>query len=51
MPMPTYKKLTKVIAKTIEKTLLKIINSDQTGYVKGRYIGEYIRLIQEVMFN
>ena len=45
-----YKILTKVIAKRIEKTLLKIINPDQTGYVKGRYIGENIRLIQDVMF-
>ena len=35
-----YKILTKVIAKRIEKTLPKIINPDQTGYVKGRYIGE-----------
>ena len=45
-----YKILTKVIAKRIEKTLPKIINPDQTGYVKGRYIGENIRLIQDVMF-
>ena len=43
-----YKILTKVIAKRIEKTLPKIINTDQTGYVKGRYIGENIRLIQDV---
>ena len=26
-----------------------IINVDQTGYVKGRYIGENIRLIQDVI--
>ena len=45
-----YKILTKVISKRIEKTLPKIINPDQTGYVKGRYIGENIRLIQDVMF-
>jgi len=30
--------------------LTKIINPDQTGYVKGRYLGENIRLIQGVMF-
>ena len=30
--------------------LPKIINSDQTGYVKGRFIGENVRLIQDVMF-
>ncbi|KAL9989297.1 hypothetical protein ACROYT_G003831 [Oculina patagonica] len=45
-----YKILTKVIAKRLEKVLPKIINPDQTGYVKGRYIGENIRLIQDVMF-
>ena len=32
-----YKILTKVIAKRIEKVFLTLINSDQTGYVKGRY--------------
>ena len=32
-----YKILTKVIAKRLEKLLPKIINPDQTGYVKGRY--------------
>ena len=47
-----YKILAKVIAKRTEKTLPKIINPDQTGYVKCRYIhvGENIRLIQDVRF-
>ena len=44
-----YKILTKTIAKKIEKVLPNIINVDQTGYVKGRYIGENIRLIQDVL--
>ena len=45
-----YKILTKIIsAKRIEKVLPKIINPNQTGYVKGRFIGENIRLIQDVM--
>jgi len=35
-----YKILTKTIAKRLEKVLPNIINIDQTGYVKGRYIGE-----------
>ena len=26
-----------------------MINSDQTGYIKGRFIGENVRLIQDVM--
>ena len=40
-----YKILTKVIAKRIKKVLPKLINPDQTGYVKGHYIGENVRLI------
>ena len=44
-----YKILTKSIAKRLEKVLPKIINSDQTGYIKGRFIGENVRLIQDVM--
>ena len=46
-----YKILTKVIAKRLEKVLPKIINSDQTGYIKGRFIGENVRLIQDVIFH
>ena len=42
-----YKILTKIIAKRIEKVLPKIINPNQTGYVKGRFIGDNIRLIQD----
>ena len=45
-----YKTLTKVQATRLEKVLPKIINPDQTGYVKGLYIEENIRLIQDLMF-
>ena len=45
-----YKILTKVLAKRLEKVLPTIINPDQTGYIKGRFIGENIRLIQDIMF-
>ena len=45
-----YKILTKVLAKRLEKVLPNLINADQTGYVKGRYIAENIRLIQDLMF-
>ena len=44
-----YKILTKTIAKRLEKVLPKIINPDQTGYVKNRYIGENVRLILDIM--
>ena len=46
-----YKILTKVIAKRLEKVLPKIINPDQTGYIKNRYIGENVRLISDIMKN
>jgi len=44
-----YKILTKSIAKRLEKVVPKIINSDQTGYIKGRVIDENVRLIQDVL--
>ena len=44
-----YKILTKALAKRIEKYLPKLINSDQTGFVKGRYIGQNIRLLSDIM--
>ena len=44
-----YKILTKVIAKRIEKDLPTLINPDQTGYVKGRYTGENVRLIYDLI--
>ena len=44
-----YKILTKVLTKRLEKVLPKVINADQTGYIKNRYIGENIRLISDIM--
>ena len=44
-----YKILTKLIAKRLEKVLPKIINPDQTGYVKNMYIDENVRLISDIM--
>ena len=44
-----YKIATKTIAHRIAKVLPKLINEDQTGYVKGRYFGQNIRLIQDIM--
>ena len=39
----------KAIAKRLEQVLPDLIHPDQTGFVKGRYIGENIRLIADVM--
>ena len=38
-----YKIATKAIAKRLEAVLPLVINADQTGYIKGRYIGENLR--------
>ena len=44
-----YKIAAKAIAKRLEQVLPDLIHPDQTGFVKGRYIGENIRLIADVM--
>ena len=44
-----YKIATKTIALRIEKVLPHLINLTQTGYVKGGFIGESIRLILDIM--
>ena len=40
-----YKIVTKALALCLERVLPTIISPNQTGYVKGRYIGESIRII------
>lgn len=37
------------IAERIKKILDKLISKDQTGFIKGRFIGENIRIIYDVM--
>ena len=44
-----YKILSKVLAKRMEQHLPKLIHSDQTGFVSGRYIGQNIRLLSDIM--
>ena len=44
-----YKILSKAIALRIEKVLPRLINCNQTGFMKGRYIGQNIRLINDIM--
>lgn len=44
-----YKIATKSIANRIKKVLPNVISSEQTGFMKGRYIGENVRLIFEII--
>ena len=44
-----YKILTKLLAMRLQKVLPSLISPDQTGYLKGRYIGENIRTIYDVI--
>ena len=46
-----YKILSKVLAERLKKVLPEIINSDQRGGVKGRLIGENIRLIEDILYE
>ena len=45
-----YKILAKSIANRLGKYIPTIINRDQTGFVAGRYIGQNIRAIDDVMW-
>ena len=44
-----YKIITKALAGRLQKVLPSIINFDQTGFLKGRYIGENIRTISDII--
>ena len=44
-----YKIATKAIAARMKKVLPDLINSDQTGLLKGRSIGENVRLIHSII--
>ena len=46
-----YKLLTHVLANRIQEVLSDIISKDQSGYLKGRYIGLNIRTIIDIISN
>ena len=39
----------KVIANRVKDIITKIIDPSQTGFIKGRYIGENIRFLFEII--
>ena len=41
--------MTKCIATRLKNNLIKIINKSQSGFIKGRYIGDNIRSLLEVL--
>ena len=44
-----YKIASKAITKRLEKVLALLMNPDQTGFIKGRYIGQNISLINDIL--
>ena len=44
-----YRLLTKVLSRRINKVIECIVHSDQTGFIRGRYIGENVRLILDTI--
>ena len=44
-----YKIVAKTLAGRLSKILGKLIHRDQTGFVKGRYIGENLRLLSDII--
>ena len=44
-----YKIVAKARANRLKKVLTKLVNSNQTGFMKGRFIGENIGLIDGVI--
>jgi len=46
-----YKIAAKCIGNRVKKVITSTISEEQTGFIKGRYIGENVRLISEVIEN
>ena len=46
-----YKMMSAAIANRLKTVLSKLVNQDQKGFITGRYIGENIRLVYDVLFE
>ena len=46
-----YKLMSSVIANRLKSVLDKLISNDQKGFISGRYIGENIRTIYDILFE
>ncbi len=44
-----YKILAYLLAKHMQKVIKNIVHNDQTAYIKGRYIGSNIRIINDIL--
>ena len=44
-----YKILAKALSLKMQKVILSLVHTDQVGYIKGRYIGENIRKIEDII--
>ena len=45
-----YKIIAKLLACRLRKVLSHLIDDDQTGYINGRYIGQNIRIINDIIY-
>ncbi len=45
-----YKIIAKLLASRLKLVLPSIINNDQSGYLKGQYIGQNIRILEDTTF-
>ena len=43
-----YKILTQVLSNRVSNVISNIVNPDQVGYIKGRFVGEIVRLIDDM---
>ena len=46
-----YKLASSVIASRLKKVLHKLVHDDQKGFISGRFIGENIRIIYDILFE